>query len=62
MLMLEYTLGSLFPFRINSEAYRQLVGLLALGIKPDIYTGQHEDRKKWEIHAPSGIQTHDPSA
>jgi hypothetical protein len=47
--------------------FTQSVGLLGRGISPSqgnyLYTGQHKHRinSHTDIHAPSGIRTHDPS-
>jgi hypothetical protein len=48
---------------LNSYTYRQLVGLLdeSARRKAATYTGQHKHRINADIHAHSGIRTHDPS-
>jgi hypothetical protein len=55
--------GRFFSFLI----YTQSVGLLGRGISPsqgrNLYTEQHKYRiNAQDIHASSGIRTHDPSA
>jgi hypothetical protein len=54
-------LGRFFSFLI----YTQSVGLLGQGISPPqsrcLHTGQHKHRINADIHALSGIRTHDPS-
>jgi hypothetical protein len=51
---------------LKFESYRQSVELLGRGISPSqgsyLYTGQHKHRiTQTDIHAVSGIRTHDSS-